>query len=97
MTAGSDQNPTGLPPVGWVMRIEEGQRQTCKVCGWKDKFDYHLPDEVWRMIVPTPYQNHVVCLSCLDDFAHEKGVHYADALQILYFAGRAATLVFSKT
>ncbi len=78
------------------MRIDEGQRQTCKVCGWKDKFDFHVSDEIWHTIVPAPYQNHVVCLSCFDDFAHEKGVRYGHALQTLYFAGRAASLTFSK-
>ena len=79
------------------MAIEDAQRQTCKVCGCRDKFDFHVPDATWRQIVPDEYQNRVVCLSCFDDFAHDKGVTYGEVLRTLYFAGRAAILVFSRT
>jgi hypothetical protein len=79
------------------MAITEAQRQTCKVCGCRDKFDYHVPDTTWRLVVPAEYQNRVVCLSCFDDFAYEKGVSYSEVLRTLYFAGRAAIVVFAKS
>jgi hypothetical protein len=77
--------------------MNESQRQTCKVCGYPDKFDFHVPDGVWQKVVPAEFHNRVVCLSCFDDFAHDRGVSYGSDLQTLFFAGRAAALVFSRT
>ena len=82
----------------WLaMAISEPRRQSCTVCGYPDKFDYHIADDVWRGIVPPEHRDHVVCLGCFDDFAHDKGQGYGDSLRTLYFAGRAATMVFAKT
>lgn len=70
------------------------QQQTCKACGRPDKFDFHVPDEVWAAVVPEKYRNRVVCLYCFDDFAVEADVGYAPALQLLFFAGRRAVFEF---
>jgi hypothetical protein len=70
------------------------QRQNCKVCGYADKFDYHVPDAVWKEIVPEAFHNKVVCLGCFDKFAFEKDVDYAEALDVLYFAGDRAVFKF---
>jgi hypothetical protein len=70
------------------------QRQTCKVCGCPDKFDFHVPDGVWKSVVPVEYQNKVVCLDCFDHFALEKQVNYADSIDVLYFAGDRAVFKF---
>jgi hypothetical protein len=69
-------------------------QQKCKVCGRVDKFNYNVPDEMWRAIVPHSFQNNVVCLSCFDDFASETGIGYTCALQSLFFAGRKACFEF---
>jgi hypothetical protein len=69
-------------------------QQKCKVCGRVDKFNYNVPDEVWRAIIPTSFHNKVVCLCCFDDFASEKGISYNYALQSLFFAGRKACFEF---
>lgn len=71
-----------------------GPHQTCKACGQRDKFDFHVPDEVWHAAVPAHLQNRVVCLACFDAFAHERGVAYATSLSELCFAGERAALVF---
>jgi len=68
----------------------------CKVCGRPDKFDFHVPDEIWRRAVPVRYVNRVVCLPCFDDFARETGVDYATAIDALYFAGDRATFIFKR-
>jgi len=70
------------------------QRQTCKVCGCADKFDFHVPDATWQSVVPREFQNLVVCLECFDNFALERQVDYADAIDILYFAGDRAVFKF---
>ena len=76
----------------WVM----GQ-QRCKVCGCRDKFDFHVPDFVWASVVPEKYQNRVVCLACFDDFAKKKEVDYSTHLKTLYFAGRKVSFQFCVT
>lgn len=70
------------------------QHQTCKSCGNRDKFNFHVTDEIWRAVVPTYLQNRVVCLACFDDFAHIRGINYAAHVSALYFAGDGAALEF---
>jgi hypothetical protein len=71
-------------------------RQTCKVCGRPDKFDYHVSDEIWGAVVPPPFQNRVVCLFCFDGFAYERNIKYSIGIDTLYFAGDQATFIFQK-
>src|SRR4029077_3460298 len=75
-------------------RSRDGRRQTCKVCRCPDKFDFNVPDEVWRRVVPREYQLGVVCLECFDSFASEKEVDYSDSIDGLYFAGDKAAFKF---
>jgi len=67
-------------------------RQRCKVCGSRDKLDFHVADDVWREIVPRRYQNRVVCLACFDDFAKAKGADFSTALDSVVFAGDQVSL-----
>ena len=71
-------------------------RQTCKVCGRVDKFDFTVPDAVWMEVVPVSFLSHVVCLSCFDDFATLRDLDYAQSLDTLYFAGDKASLEFCR-
>lgn len=69
--------------------------QTCKACGSRDKFNFHVPDDIWISVVPAPLRGLVVCLSCFDGYAASAGVSYADKIDSeFYFVGDAATLVF---
>ena len=72
----------------------DSQRQTCKACGRPDKFDFHVPDDVWAAVVPANLANRVVCLYCFDDFAMKNGVEYAEHIHTIYFAGDQATFIF---
>jgi len=67
-------------------------RQTCKVCGQSDKFDFHVSNRTWKEIVPRPYWDKVVCLACFDNFAATANVNYQ--IQELYFAGDKAVFEF---
>ena len=69
-------------------------KQTYKVCGCTDKFDFKVPNRLWKKVVPVEYQNKVVCLECFDELAFEKGVDYSDFIDVLYFAGDQATFKF---
>jgi hypothetical protein len=64
------------------------------VCGCEDRFDYRIPDDLWKKVIPARYRNNVVCLACFDRFASEKRVDYAHALKVLYFAGERAAFRF---
>lgn len=68
------------------------QHQRCKVCGRRDKFNFHVPDKIWESIVPKKLQNRVICLACFDRFAKERGVDYAPYLSGLCFAGDQTSL-----
>lgn len=70
------------------------QHQTCKGCGNRDKFDFHVPDHIWEAVVPTHLRTRVVCLACFDDFAGLRGIEYAAHVSALYFAGDGAALEF---
>ena len=69
-------------------------KQTCKACGCTDKFDFKVPNRLWKKVVPVKCQNKVVCLECFDELAFEKGVDYCDFIDVLYFAGDQATFKF---
>ncbi len=69
-------------------------QQRCKVCGCRDKFDFHVPDHIWENIIPEKYQNKVVCLACFDDFASKRKVDYSTSIQMLYFAGNNIAIKF---
>jgi hypothetical protein len=73
---------------------DSSQRQTCKACWRPDKFDFHVPDDVWNRVVPAHLRDHVVCLYCFDEFAREAGEPYADSVKALYFAGDRGVLTF---
>ncbi len=75
------------------MRLDP-QRQTCKVCGRAEKFDFSVSDDLWRAVVPEPYVNRVVCLACFDEFAWQRQIDYAPYLRTLYFAGDRASFKF---
>ncbi|HEY7221756.1 MAG TPA: hypothetical protein VH985_25515 [Candidatus Binatia bacterium] len=70
------------------------KRQRCRVCKCEDKFNFYVPDKVWREVVPDKYQNAVVCLPCFDELARERGVDYSAAIAVLYFAGSQASFKF---
>jgi site-specific recombinase XerD len=55
----------------------------------KDKWNFHVPDKFWGMVVPVPLRSSVVCLACFDGLAKERGVAYATHLRNLHFAVEA--------
>lgn len=73
--------------------MADDQRQRCKSCGHIDKFDFYVPDNIWADVVPNYLINHVVCLSCFDNFALQNGVKYGEYIDTIYFAGDKATLI----
>jgi hypothetical protein len=70
------------------------KRPRCRVCKREDKFNFYVPDELWRRVVPDRYQHRVVCLPCFDEFARKQNVDYSDSIETLYFAGDKATFKF---
>ena len=71
-------------------------RPVCRACECSDKFDFNVPDEMWKQVVPCEYQNGVICLECFDEFAFDKGIDYSHSIGTLYFAGHQAALEFRK-
>lgn len=75
-------------------RLRAPMQQTCKMCGQPDKFDFYVPDELWREVVPKDYQALAVCLYCFDEEAAAKSIDFAADLTELCFAGRSVCLGF---
>jgi len=47
----------------------------CEVCGsLSAKSDFSVPDDTWKIVVPTKYWNGVVCVECFGNFACEKQI-----------------------
>jgi hypothetical protein len=74
--------------------LKDFKRQKCAVCDCQEKFNFHVPDEIWKKVVSIKYRNRVICLSCFDSFAREKDVDYADSINDLLFAGEKAAVKF---
>jgi hypothetical protein len=83
-----------MPARGLQSGRRNGMHPICRACGYSDKFDFNVPNELWKEIVPLDYQNDVICLECFDEFAFEKGVDYATSIGTLYFAGNQAVFEF---
>jgi len=79
------------------IRTVGSQLQTCKSCGKRDAFDFHVSDETWTRVVPNRLRNKVVCLWCFDQLAKERGVSYAKEITTLFFNGDNAVFFFTPT
>jgi hypothetical protein len=71
-------------------------RQVCSACKCEDKFNFDVPDYIWREIVPADHVNSVVCLQCFDEFARPKNFDYSGFIDTLYFAGVQASFKFCR-
>jgi hypothetical protein len=71
-------------------------RQRCKKCGARG-FNFHVSDSTWERVVDRQYLGKVLCLSCFDDMAAERGIPYADEITTLYFAGSRSVFYFDPT
>lgn len=69
-------------------------RQSCKICGRPDKFNYKVSNQIWCAVVPAKFRNLVVCLYCFDELARQKNIDYAQSLKSLCFAGDKACFQF---
>jgi len=86
-------------PLRWLKihcRVWKECGQRCKVCGCRDKFNFSVPDKLWKRVVPVKYRNRVVCLSCFDDFAKKKEIDYSTSIETLYFAGNQISMKFKQ-
>lgn len=70
------------------------QEQSCKNCGVRDGFNFHVSDSIWAKIVPQRLSKNVVCLTCFDAFAARRGIEYRHDLRVIHFAGRQASFEF---
>lgn len=84
-------------PAYRLTKIRTELGQTCKSCGRRDNFNFHVPDDLWRLVVPEHLSGLVVCLSCFDEFATEKGIDYSPHLRVLYFVGGRVAIEFRAT
>ena len=49
----------------WPEAVSDGLTLPCGVCGTVPVIDYHIPDNIWKKIVPKKLKLGVICLNCL--------------------------------
>lgn len=72
-----------------------GMRHRCPSCGCEDYWNFRVPDEIWKAVVPGHLQLGPICLQCFDKFAVARAISYARSLRELYFAGDMAAFRFA--
>jgi len=78
---------------GWPIGISDGLILPCGDCGQKTNFDYEVTDELWNAIVPRSKKRGVICLSCLDKRAKDKGILLAHHLLQVQFTAIGETII----
>lgn len=82
----------------WPHGISDGLVLPCAICGKENiQFDYGVTDELWNEIVPKEIKPDVICLSCLDKLAKEKGADLGSNIVGLQFTGIGMTVKFTPT
>ena len=74
-----DHQLPNRPQLGGTASIQfhhsaGGVASLCAACGSPAKVYFNAPDDVWKTVVPTEYQNKVVCVECFGKFACEKQI-----------------------
>jgi len=74
-----DHHPLNRPQLVGTKSIQfhlsaGGVANLCVSCGATAKIDFNAPDDVWKIVVPTKYQNKVLCVDCFGKFACEKQI-----------------------
>ena len=52
------------------------RRETCRRCWRENPVGFHVPDDVWRAVVPARHCQHVLCLHCFDRFATARRIDW---------------------
>ena len=76
----------------WAEGISDGLTIPCGRCKNHTDFDYTITDELWKEIVPQHLKLGVICLSCLDTMATEKGIDISNFLERVQFTGTKKTI-----
>jgi hypothetical protein len=56
-------DPNAEPPISFC--------GTCAVCGRDEPYTYHVPESLWRKVVPERYWHEIVCAGCFDVMARQ--------------------------
>ena len=75
----------------WPEGISDGLCSPCLDCGEVPRFDYHVEDSFWRLMVPRDKRADVICLPCLDKRC--RGIGLAEALAEIQWTGTGHTVV----
>jgi len=65
--------------------------------GRRNIFGYHVPDEIWKRVVPKKLRGRSVCLTCFDEMAQRKGVKYLRWMRMILLVGHGnQAAIFSR-
>lgn len=58
------------------------RRETCKCCWTPSPVGFHVPDELWRAVVPERLQEEVLCIMCFARLADEAMVYWEKGIEL---------------
>jgi len=61
---------------GTFHRDGDLSREICKICGNVNTVGFNVPEDIWKIIIPTDKQNSVVCLSCFTKLGDQKMIEW---------------------
>jgi len=56
-------------------------REICKICYHVNSVGFDVPDDIWNKIIPTEFQDKVVCLNCFTRLGDEKYIDWSDDIK----------------
>lgn len=65
-------SPEKLRKILASNKLAKASREICKICFHVNTIGFHVPDDVWNVVVPEYLQPSVVCLACFTRLADEK-------------------------
>lgn len=57
-------------------------REICKLCFRVNPIGFHVPDKVWKDVIPSEHQSKVVCISCFAHLADEKLIPWDSKIRL---------------
>ncbi len=57
-------------------------REICKICYKVNPIGFQVPNIIWKQVVPTKFQQNVVCISCFIHLADEQLIPWDNDIQL---------------
>lgn len=67
--------------MSWEDGISTATRERCGVCQRPSPIGFHVPDDMWRRVVPDYHRQTVMCIMCFASFGDERLIAWEDGIE----------------